>query len=404
MYLIEISVIGGKKMSIQCINPTRAEINLDNLKHNLAMVRKIISPKTKICAVLKADGYGHGAFEVAQIAENAKISYLAVATLDEALYLRQKGIKIPILILGFTPVYQFDKIIEQNITQTVFDFESAKDLSFLAKKQGKKAKVHIKLDTGMGRLGFPVEPSTISEIIKILKLEGLEVEGLFTHFARADEKDKNYTKKQFNDFLLVANRLKKLGFSIPIKHVANSAAIIDCPETNLDMVRPGIMLYGLYPSDKVNKDKVKLKPVMTLKTKIAYVKSLSKGKSVSYGGTFVTKRQSLIATLPIGYADGYFRALSSKASVLVNGQRAPVIGRICMDQCMVDVTDIKGSVKKGDDVVILGAMEQEKILAEQLAHLAGTINYEVICSIGKRVPRVYIENGKIAKIKDFLTF
>lgn len=391
-------------MSIQCTNPTRAEINLDNLKHNLTMIRKIISPKTRICAVVKADGYGHGAFEVAQIAEKENVSYLAVARLSEALSLRRQGIKMPILILGFTPVYQFDKIIEQNITQTVFDFESAKDLSFLAKKQGKKAKVHIKLDTGMGRLGFPVEPSTISKIIKILELEGLEVEGLFTHFAKADEEDKGYTKKQFDDFLSVANKLEELGFSIPIKHVANSAAVIDCPETNLDMVRPGIMLYGLYPSDKVNKNKVKLKPVMTLKTKIASVKPLGKGKSVSYGGTFITNRQSLIATLPVGYADGYFRALSSKSYVLVNGQKAPIIGRICMDQCMVDVTDIKGSIQQGDDVVVMGAMEQSKILAEQLAHLAGTINYEVVCSISKRVPRVFIENGKITKIKDLLTY
>lgn len=391
-------------MSIRCINPTRAEINLDNLRHNLTMVRKVISPNTKICVVLKADGYGHGALEVAQIAEDEDVSYLAVATLDEALSLRQNGIKMPILILGFTPEYQFDKIIEQNITQTVFEFKSAQILSSLAKRRGKKAKIHIKLDTGMSRLGFPVESSTISEIIKISRLEGLKVEGIFTHFARADEKDKSYTKKQFKDFLSVVDRLEERGFSVPIKHVANSAAVIDCPKTNLDMVRPGIILYGLYPSDEVDKSKVKLKPVMTLKTKIAYVKTLGKGRSVSYGGTFVTSRKSLIATLPIGYADGYFRALSSKAHVLVNGQRAPVIGRICMDQCMVDVTDIKGSIKQGDDVVVLGAMGQEKISAEQLAHLAGTINSEVVCSISKRVPRVYIENGKISKVKDLLVY
>lgn len=391
-------------MNTQYLRPTRAEINLDNLEYNLKSIKENILPATKICAVVKADAYGHGAFEVAQTAQNANVSYLAVATLDEALDLREKGIKTPILILGFTPEYQFDKIVEKNITQTVYNFKSAKILSDFAEKQGKKIKIHIKLDTGMGRLGYLPNHSSILEIIKIFKLEGLKVEGIFTHFAKADEKDKSYTKRQFRDFLNISNELEKRGFFVPIKHVANSAAIIDFPDTNLDMVRPGIILYGLYPSDEVKKDRIKLKPVMSLKTKVAHVKTLDKGKSISYGGTFVTKRTSRIATLPIGYADGYYRALSGKSYVLVNGQRAPVIGRICMDQCMVDITDIKGSVYQGDDVVLMGTMGENEILADELANIAGTINYEIVCSISKRVPRVYIRNGKVNKIKEFIAY
>lgn len=389
-------------MNITEMRPTRAEINLDNLKYNIKSIKELLSPATKVCAVIKADGYGHGAFEVAKVAQDAKVSYLAVATLNEAINLREKGIEIPILILGFTPEYQFDRIVEKNITQTVYDFKSAKILSNTAQKHGKKAKVHIKLDTGMGRIGYPADSSSIPEIIKIFKLEGLNVEGLFTHFAKADEEDKTYTKRQFKKYLDISNKLEEQGFFVPIKHVANSAAIIDLPDTNLDMVRPGIILYGLYPSDEVKKDRIKLKPVMSLKTKIAHIKTLSKGKSISYGGIFVTKRKSTIATLPIGYADGYSRAFSGKSHVLVNGQRAPVIGRICMDQCMVDVTDIEGSIHQGDDVVLMGTMDEDEILANELANIAGTINYEIVCAISKRVPRVYIENGKINKIKDLL--
>jgi len=359
-------------------------------------------PSAGICAVVKADGYGHGALETAQIALAGGASYLAVAFLDEALELRRAGIRSPILILGFTPEDHFDKIVEQDITQTIFTFESAKRLSEEAQRQGKTAKIHIKLDTGMNRLGFQAGPSAVREIEKIFKLEGLYVEGIFTHFSKADETDPSFTKMQFENYQAVVSSLEQTGYVIPIKHAANSAAIMQFPETHLDMVRPGIILYGLYPSDEVDKSKLDLKPVMTFKTKVSYVKTVSAGKAVSYGGSYITKRKSIIATLPVGYADGYSRLLSSKASVLIKGQRAPVVGRICMDQCMVDVTDVKGDVTVGEDVVLLGEMGNETISADEIARILGTINYEVVCAISKRVPRIYTASGNIVKIKNVL--
>ena len=384
------------------IRPTWAEIDLDNLRYNFAEIKKAISQNAKLCAVVKADGYGHGAFEVAEVAIASGASYLAVAFLDEAVELRQKGIKIPILILGFTPSAQFDTIIEYDITQTIYNVESAKILSEKALKQNKKAKVHIKLDTGMSRIGFQTDEASIGQIKEIGKLQGLEVEGIFTHFAKADEKDSSATYQQFQSFTNAVNAIENDSLKIPIKHVANSAAIISYPQTHLDMVRPGIIIYGMYPSKEVPREKVRLKPVMSLKTRIAHVKSVPKGKAISYGGTYITQRQSLIATLPIGYADGYSRLLSSKAHVLVNGQRAPIVGRICMDQCMIDVTDVKEEVMQGDEVILIGSYGNESISAEDLADIIGTINYEITCGISKRVPRVYISGGKVSKVKNFL--
>lgn len=389
-------------MDIEHIRPTRVEINLDNLKHNLSEIRRVTTSGAKICAVVKADGYGHGALETARIALANGASYLAVAVLDEALELRQGGIEAPILILGFTPERHFDKIIEHDITQTIYNFESAKYLSETALKQGKTAKVHIKLDTGMSRLGFQADYSEVPEIEKIFELKSLFIEGFFTHFAKADESDPGFTKMQFERYKLVTSALEKDGYKIPIKHTANSAAIMQFPETHLDMVRPGIILYGLYPSDEVDKSKLNLKPVMSLKTKVSHVKTIGAGRAISYGGTYITKRQSRIATLPVGYADGYSRLLSSKASVIIKGQRAPIVGRICMDQCMVDVTDIKGDVEIGEDVVLIGEMGDEVITADEIARILGTINYEVVCAFSKRVPRVYTISGKITKVKNVL--
>lgn len=389
-------------MDLQHLRPTRAEISLDNLEHNLKEIRSATAPTARICAVVKADGYGHGALEVAQTALACGASYLAVAILDEALQLREQGIKAPILILGFTPEEQFDRIVEHDIIQTVYNLKSAQLLSQEAKKQGKKAKIHIKLDTGMSRIGFQAEPSALCEIKKLFALEGLEVEGIFTHFAKADEKDKTFTHEQFKKFTTVVDALEKDGFHIPIKHTANSAAIMELPDTHLGMVRPGIILYGLYPSAELDRSRIRLKPVMSLKTRVSHVKKLGRGRSISYGGTFVTRRESLIATLPVGYADGYSRLLSSRAHVLIKGQRAPVVGRVCMDQCMVDVTDIKGGVEPGQDVVLFGSMGSETISADEIAKIIGTINYEVVCAVARRVPRVYFKDGKILKVKNLL--
>lgn len=389
-------------MDLAHIRPTRAEINLDNLKHNFLEIRKAAAPRARICAVVKADGYGHGALEVSRTAIECGASYLAVAFLDEALQLREHGIKTPILILGFTPEEQFDKIVEHDITQTVYNIKSARILSEEAKRKGKKAKIHIKLDTGMSRIGFQAEPSSLDEITQLFAMEGLEVEGMFTHFAKADEKDKTFTQNQFKKYVAIARALEEQGFKIPIKHVANSAAIMELPHTHLDMVRPGIILYGLYPSDEVDRTKIDLKPVMTLKTRVSHVKVLGPGRAISYGGTFITSRQSIIATLPVGYADGYSRLLSSKASVIIKGQRAPVVGRVCMDQCMVDVTDVKGSVEPGEDVVLFGGAGENTVSTDEIANIMGTINYEVVCGVSKRVPRVYIKDGKIVKFRSLL--
>lgn len=389
-------------MDLAHLRPTRAEINLDNLEHNLNEIRRVAHPRAGICAVVKADGYGHGAVEVAETALFCGASYLAVALLDEALQLRRAGIKAPILILGFTPDGQFDKIIEHDITQTIYSLESAQKLSKEARKRGKKAKIHIKLDTGMSRIGFQADRSSIEDIKKLFFMDGLEVEGMFTHFSKADEKDKSFTNEQFEKYMAVADELEKAGCRIPIKHAANSAAIMELPHTHLDMVRPGIILYGLYPSNEVDRSRIDLRPVMALKTRVSHVKELEAGRAVSYGGTFVTKRKSVIATLPVGYADGYSRLLSSKAQVLVKGRRAPVVGRVCMDQCMVDVTDIEGEVKPEEDVLLFGGTDESTVTADEIAGIMGTINYEVVCAVARRVPRVYLRNGKIIKIKNLL--
>ena len=304
--------------------------------------------------------------------------------------------------MGFTPENLFDRILEYNITQTVYNFNSAVTLSEYALKRNKKAKVHIKIDTGMSRIGFCPETCTTAEFKKLILLQGLEIEGIFTHFARADERDRSCTNGQFHIFTEVVNAIEESGYKIPIKHVANSAGILQYPETHLDMVRPGIILYGLYPSGEVTKNLISLKPVMSLKTRVSNVKVLPKGRAISYGGTFITQRQSVVATLPVGYADGYSRLLSSKAHVLIKGQTAPVVGRICMDQCMVDVTDVRGSVSIGDEAVLIGDDGNHRISAEEIAKLTGTINYEVVCGISKRVPRVYISGGKIIKVKNLL--
>lgn len=386
-------------MDVEHLRPTRAEIDLGNLEHNFKEIRRIISPRAKICAVVKAEAYGHGAFEVAQTLISCGVSCLSVAVIDEAIELRQNGIKTPILILGFTPEDQFDKIIEHDIIQTVYSTKSAEKLSEIAGKKGKKAKVHIKLDTGFNRIGYQLDDLSINEIKRLFELKNLQIEGIYTHFARADEADNLFTMEQFRKFMTAVDALERDGIYIPIRHTANSAAIIEFPYTHLDMVRPGIILYGLYPSEKINMSRINLKPVMSVKTKVSGIKTLPKGKSIN---SFVTNRQSVIATLPVGYADGYSRRLSDKAEVIIKGQRVPVIGRICIDECMIDVTDITSGVKVGDDVVLFGSMGKQVISVNELAVKMGTINYEVICAISSRVPRIYIKDGKIIKVKNLL--
>ncbi len=370
-----------------------AEINLDNIAYNVANIRKTIDKKTKIMAIVKADAYGHGAIEVAKTALYNGADWLGVAIIDEAIELRKNNIFEPILILGHTIEHKLLQVIKYNITQTVFSYDMAKKLSDEAKKIEKTVDIHIKIDTGMSRLGFLPNDKTIDEIIAIKNLPYINITGIFTHFATADMKDKSFTKEQFEKYMWVIKKLEEKGINNLIKHISNSGAILDLEEYRLDMVRAGIILYGMYPSKEVLKN-IDLKPAMSLKTHISYVKEIEENISVSYCRTYFTNKKTKIATIPVGYADGYSRILSNKARVFVNGKYANVIGNICMDQFMIDVTHIP-NVKEGDIVTLMG----ENIKAEELANLQNTINYEIVCNIGKRIPRVYIKNNQFLKIK-----
>ena len=384
----------------ESIRPVWAEINLNFLESNMRQIKKLVKDK-KIYAVVKADGYGHGALDVAPVFLENGATGLAVAVITEALELRRSGVKAPILILGYTPITFGDKMAQYDIEQTVYDLNYVKELSEIAKKEKRDIKIHIALDTGMGRIGILPNEEGLEIVREISKLPNIILEGIFTHFATADETDKSYAKYQlklFNDF---TNRLEQEGIKFNVKHVSNSAAIMDMEETYFDGVRPGIIMYGYYPSEEVFKDKLNLRPALTLKTSIAHLKTLPEGMYISYGRKFKTERESIIATLPIGYADGYTRALSNKGKVIINGKLAPIVGRVCMDQVMVDVTDV-GEVSVGDEVVLLGEQGEAKFNADDLAEILNTINYEIICMIGRRVPRVYMKDGKIVKIRNYV--
>lgn len=380
------------------MRPVWAEIDLDILANNMRNIKKLAGDK-EVMAVVKADAYGHGALDVAPCLLENGASKLAVAMLTEAIELRNNNITAPIMILGYTPIYLGEELIKYNIEQTIYDLNYAKELSNLAIKLNKKAKIHIALDTGMGRIGFLPTDESFNAICEICNLPGLNVIGIFTHFSSSDEKNKEYTQYQFNQIYNFIERLEVNEINIPLKHASNSAAIIDLPNTYLDAVRAGIILYGYYPSDEVKKDNLSIKPALTLKAKIAHVKELDSGMYISYNRTFKTSRKSKIATIPIGYADGYIRTLKHEAKVIVNGQLAPIVGNICMDQFMIDVTDID-NVKSGDEVILLGESNEVKFNADDLAKCMNSINYEVLCLLKNRVPRAYIKNGKIIHVKN----
>ena len=382
------------------IRPVWAEIDLDAIKYNIDSIKRRVDTK-ELIAVVKADAYGHGALDVSKTLVENGATKLAVAVITEAMELRHGNINTPIMILGYTPLEFAADLINYDIEQTIFDLEYAKKLSEIALNLGKKAKVHVALDTGMGRIGFLINDNSLNEILKISSLKGLEVVGIFTHFATADESDKNYSNKQYKKFTDFNEKLISKGVNILLKHVSNSGAIIDMPNTYLDGVRAGIVLYGYYPSEDVLKQNLDLKKAITIKTQVAHVKILDKNEYVSYGRKFKTERKSIIATLPIGYADGYSRALTGKAKVIINGKFAPVVGTICMDQCMIDVTDI-GDVHVGDEVIVLGKDKDLKFDADDMAKAMGTINYEVLCMIKQRIPRVYIEDGKVKSIRNYI--
>lgn len=382
------------------IRPTWVEINLDNLAHNIREIRKITKKDTLITAVVKANAYGHGSIEAAKIFLANGADRLAVATLSEAIELRKAKIYAPILVLGYIPKSQYSLAIKWNISQTIYNYESAKILSNISQDLGEKSIIHIKIDTGMGRLGFLPKDDSVEDIVKISQLPNLEIEGIFSHFSKADERDKGYTIYQFESFMDMVKKLDNRGVYIPIKHISNSAAIIDLPQYHLDMIRPGIMLYGYYPSEEVDKDRIVLRPAMTLKTKVSNIKKVPKGSYISYGGLYVTEKESKIATIPIGYADGFSRLLTSKAEAFVKGHRVPVVGRICMDQCMLDVSNVE-DVDIDDQIVLFG-YEEGQPTVEDIANKLNTNSYEVICMVGRRVPRVYIQDGQIIKIVEYL--
>jgi alanine racemase len=382
------------------IRPVWAEVDLDRLAHNVREARRVTPSSSKIMAAVKADGYGHGAVEAAEVFLENGADRLATATLGEAMQLRRHGVEAPILVLGYVPEYLYPLLIEHDVSATVYRLGHATALSAAAIEAGRDAVVHVKVDTGMGRLGFRVDEAA-DAIMEVCSLPGVEVEGVFTHFAVSDEADKTYTKRQFEKYMRVVEELGGRGFDVPVKHVSNSAAVIDLPEYSLDMVRPGIMLYGLYPSPHIDQKRVDLLPAMTLKAKISHVKTVPPGTGLSYGLTHSTKRVSRIATLPVGYADGFRRGLSNVGEVTINGRRAPIVGRVCMDQCMVDVTKL-GRVKVGDTATLFGDGSEDSPTVEEVAEWLGTIVDEVTCGVGKRVPRVYLKGNEVMKVRDCL--
>lgn len=376
-----------------------AKIDLDAVRHNAEVLHSLLKPDTKIMAVIKADGYGHGAEAVAQAVEHMPCLYgFAAATAEEALSLRRHGIKKPVLILGYVFPEHYPMLVQQEIRLCVFTLEMAVQISEAAAKAGRDALLHIKLDTGMSRIGIRALPENVKLIAQIAALPHIVIEGIFTHFASADETDKTAADRQLALFNQMLGLIKDAGITIPIRHCANSAAIISLPQAQMDLVRAGILLYGLWPSDAIfeeaQKRRIDLRPALELKSHIAYVKELEAGCSISYGGTYTTTKPEKIATIPIGYADGYPRSLSNKGCVLIHGRRAPIRGRICMDQFMADVTDI-ADARAGDLVTLAGVDGTQRISLEELGGLSGRFNYEFACGLGKRIPRIYTDTENL---------
>lgn len=381
-------------------NRVYAKIDLDAAAYNMEQMKNRIGGGARLIAVVKTDAYGHGAVPLAEVFE--KLDYVwgyAVATLDEGIVLRKHGIKKPILVLGCVFPDQYDDMVRNEIRAAVYMEEMAGKIAEAAERAGKKAYIHIKVDTGMGRIGFPVTEESADIIERISRMENIEVEGMFTHFAKADERDKIYTYEQHRKFMWMKEQMEKRNVEIPYYDCDNSAGIIDFPDMKHDLARAGISTYGMYPSEEVNRDAVDLKPVLSLVSHVIFVKTVEPGTSISYGGTFVAPKQMKVATIPVGYGDGYPRSLSNKGCVLIHGKRARILGRVCMDQFMVDVTDIP-EVQFMDQAVLIGEDQDDRITVEELAELSGRFNYEFVCCLGKRIPRVYTSGGQIVKQTD----
>lgn len=365
-----------------------AVIDLDAIADNIKAVKACITPDVKVMAVIKTDGYGHGAVEIGRYLEE-DVDYYAVAAVEEAVQLREAGLKLPILILGYTMKAQYAKLVEYGIEQTIYNLEDAKLLGEIAVSMGKQAEIHIALDTGMGRIGFVPDAESADIVKEISLLPGIVIKGMFTHFSTADEADKTYSHMQMERYDAFVKLLEERGVEIPVKHICNSAGIMEFDHHRFQMVRSGIVTYGLYPSEEVVKENLLLKPALEWKAHVVHVKTAGPGLGVSYGKTFVTSApETKIATINVGYGDGYPRALSNKGRVLIHGKSVPIIGRVCMDQFMVDVTGMD-DVQVEDEVTLIGRDGDEFISVEEAAALAGTFNYEFVCDIGKRIPRIY---------------
>lgn len=379
-----------------------AAVDLDAICYNMEHMHDNLKPGTRMIGVIKTDGYGHGAVPIGR--ELEKLDYVfgyAVATAEEALILRHAGLTKPILILGYTFPYCYEELIRQEIRPAVFRQDTIDELAACATRLHRTVKVHIKVDTGMTRVGIRPDESGLAFVDKVLHTEGIELEGIFTHFARADETDKSCARKQLDRFREFIRQIEEtFDYSIPVKHCSNSAGIVELPEANMDVVRAGITLYGLWPSDEVSRDIVPLKPALALKSHIVYIKEVDEGVAISYGGTYVTPRKMRVATIPVGYGDGYPRGLSNKGYVLIRGKKAPILGRVCMDQFMVSVEDIPDA-QEGDEVTLIGADGAEQITMEELGGLSGRFNYELACDLGKRIPRVYMKDGVMVSAKDY---
>ncbi len=393
-------------MDSASLNRSWAEVNLDHIAANVRLIRKAVRRSCEIMGVVKADAYGHGVDQIVPVLLANGVSRLAVSMLDEAIQLRQAGVDVPILVLSYTDPRRAEEVLAHKITQTVYSRDLAQALSDAAVRLDCDARVHIKVDTGMGRVGFLGGYGAVKDITWIGQLPRLVIEGLYTHFATADEADTTYVWQQFELFMSISRELDRIGQPIPIKHVCNSAATMRFPAMHLDLVRPGLILYGMIPPgcpDAWND----LRPAMTLKSSVILTKDLPPGNSISYGRLFTTERDSQIATIPIGYADGYSRRLSGRACVLLHGRRLPVVGRICMDTCMIDATELpKPPVHVGDEVVLFGEQnfngERSRITVDEMAEWLETINYEVTCLIGRRVPRAYIKGDEVSFVKSYL--
>ncbi len=378
-----------------------AAVDLDKLRRNMEHMKANLDNKTLMIGVIKADGYGHGAVPIAKELEGLSFLYgFAVATFEEAHILRMAGIRKPLLILGYAFPYSYERIINEEIRQAVFKEETLEILSATAKRLNKNAKIHIKVDTGMSRIGIMPDEDGLAFVEKASRLKGIEIEGIFTHFATADHKDKRYAIEQMEQFQHFCKEIEvRFGIAIPIKHCSNSAGIVEMRKANMDAVRAGITLYGLWPSDEVSKDIIDLEPALELKSTVIYLKTIPANTAVGYGRTYIAQSERKIATVPLGYGDGYPRSLSNKGCVLIRGKRAPIVGRICMDQFMVDVTEIE-DVAENDEVTLIGADGKEQITMEELGGLSGRFNYELACDLGKRIPRVYLKDGKVLKTKN----